>query len=52
LTAEEVTELVAVLEAISQPDIDREVESALARNGELIYDADLTGRSVSGTSTR
>jgi hypothetical protein len=51
LTAEEGTELRAVLEAISQPYIDREVERALELNGELVYDADLTGRSVSSTST-
>jgi hypothetical protein len=51
LSAEEVTELVAVLEEVSQPFIDREVERALALNGELVYDADLTGRPVSSTST-
>jgi hypothetical protein len=50
-TTAEVTELVAVLEAISQPYIDREVERALERNGELVYDADLTGRYVSRLST-
>lgn len=51
LTAEEVTNLVAVLEEISQPFIDQEVERALELNGELVYDADLTGRRVSSTST-
>lgn len=51
LTAEEVTDIVAVLEEISQPFIDREVERALELNGEIVYDADLTGRRVSSTST-
>jgi len=51
LTAEEVTDIVAVLEEISQPFIDREVERAIALNGEIVYDADLTGRRVSSTST-
>jgi hypothetical protein len=47
----EVDALVAVLEAICQPFIDREVEGALQRQGEVVYDADLTGRSVSSTSS-
>jgi hypothetical protein len=51
LTAEEVAALVGVLEEISQPFIDREVERALALMGEVVYDADLTGRCVSSTST-
>jgi hypothetical protein len=51
LTAEEVTDIVAVLEEISQLYIDREVERALELNGEIVYDADLTGRRVSSTST-
>ena len=51
LTSEEVTDLVGALEENSQPFIDREVERALKLNGELVYDADLTGRPVSSTST-
>ena len=47
----EVTELVAMLDQISQPFIDREVDLALKTSGELVYDADLTGRPVSSTST-
>ncbi|MBL1131434.1 MAG: hypothetical protein D8M54_23455 [Chloroflexi bacterium] len=50
LAAAEVTELVATLDSISQPFIDQEVERALAQKGELVYDADLTGRPVSSTS--
>jgi hypothetical protein len=50
LTAAEVTELVAVLDNISQPFIDQEVERALQEAGELVYDADLTGRPLSSTS--
>lgn len=51
LAAAEVTELVATLDSISQPFIDQEVERALAQKGELVYDADLTGRPISSTST-
>lgn len=51
LTAEEVAELAAALERISQPYIDREVALALETAGELVYDADLTGRPVSSTSS-
>lgn len=51
LSAEEVTTLVAVLEEVSQPFIDQEVERALELKGEVVYDADLTGRRVSSTST-
>lgn len=51
LTAEEVAELTTVLERISQPIIDREVALALEQVGELVYDADLTGRPVSSTSS-
>lgn len=40
-----------VLERISQPIIDREVALALEQVGELVYDADLTGRPVSSTSS-
>lgn len=50
LTAAEVPELAAALDSISQPFIDQEVELALEKAGELVYDADLTGRPVSSTS--
>lgn len=51
LTAEEVIELAAALDGISQPFIDQEVALTLEQAGELVYDADLTGRPVSSTST-
>lgn len=51
LTAAEVAELAAVLDSISQPYINREVDLALATIGELVCDADLTGRPVSSTSS-
>ncbi len=51
LTAKEVDDLVAVLESISQPYLEQEVALALATAGELVYDADLTGRPVSSTSS-
>ncbi len=51
LTAAEVEELAAALDGISQPFIDQEVALALEKAGELVYDADLTGRPVSSTST-
>jgi hypothetical protein len=51
LTMPEVEELAAALDSISQPFIDREVDLALKTAGELVYDADLTGRPVSSTSS-
>jgi hypothetical protein len=51
LTAEEVADLAAALDSISQPFINREVDLALETAGELVYDADLTGRPVSSTSS-
>ncbi len=51
LTAEEVADLVAALDSIGQPFIDQEVALALAQAGEVVYDADLTGRPVSSTSS-
>ena len=51
LTMPEVEELAAALDSISQPFIDREVDLALETAGELVYDADLTGRPVSSTSS-
>jgi hypothetical protein len=51
LTELEVKELIAAITAVSQPFIEQECERALARGGQLVYDADLTGRPVSNTST-
>ena len=51
LTTEEVADLATALDRISQPFIDREVALALETAGELVYDADLTGRPVSSTSS-
>ncbi len=51
LTREEVANLATALDSISQPHIDREVALALETAGELVYDADLTGRPVSSTSS-
>lgn len=51
LTTAEVATLAAALEGISQPFIDQEVTLALEKAGELVYDADLTGRPVSSTSS-
>jgi hypothetical protein len=51
LTPEESSDLAAALDSISQPFIDREVELALEQMDEIVYDADLTGRPVSSTSS-
>ena len=51
LTEAEVTDIVAVLDSVSQPFIERELARALERDGCLVYDADLTGRPVSSTSS-
>jgi hypothetical protein len=51
LTSKEAEQIVQALEEISQPILDAEVMLALAKDGELVYDGDLTGRSVSSTST-
>ncbi len=51
LTETEVAAIVAVLDSISQPFIEREMALALERDGYLVYDADLTGRPVSSTSS-
>lgn len=50
-SAENVQELIAVLNAVSQPFVDREVTLALRDTGLLVYDGDLTCRPVSNTST-
>jgi hypothetical protein len=51
LTGNEVADLTAALDNVSQPFIDREVARALETAGELVYDADLTGRPVPSTSS-
>ncbi len=50
-TAEHVQDFVTVLNAVSQPFIDREVTLSVRDMGVLILDGDLTCRSVSNTST-
>jgi hypothetical protein len=50
-TSETAEVLEAVLDGISRPFISREVELALRKQGVLVYDGDLTGHSVSSTST-
>ncbi len=51
LTQAEAEAIVRVLHEISRPIIDEQVTQALAMQGRLIYDGDLTGRPVSSTST-
>jgi hypothetical protein len=51
LTQAEAEAIGQVLRQISQPRIDQQVMQALAEQGRLIYDGDLTGRPVSSTST-
>jgi hypothetical protein len=51
LTQTEAEAIGQVLREISQPLIDEQVTQALATQGRLIYDGDLTGRPVSGTSS-
>jgi primosomal protein N'' len=48
---EEVAALVTALDCVSQPFIDQEVVRALEKDCRLVYDADLTGRPISSTST-
>lgn len=48
---DEVVQIVSVLDQVSQPFIDREVVLGWQRRGELVLDADLTGRPVANTST-
>lgn len=47
----EVETIRQAVDGISQPIIDQETELALDQSGQLIYDADLTGRPVSNSST-
>ena len=51
LTQAEAEAIGRVLREISRPMIDEQVTQALAMQGCLIYDGDLTGLSVSSTST-
>lgn len=51
LMTEEVVVLTKALDGTSQPYIDRVVALALETAGELVYDADLTGRPVSSMSS-
>lgn len=51
LSNEETDALIAVIEGVEQPLIDEEVAWAIQKTGHLVYDFDLTGRSVSNTST-
>ena len=51
LTQAQAEQIVQALERLEQPFIDREVMLALASQGELILDGDLTARPVSDTST-
>lgn len=51
LKREEVQALADGLNAVSQPFIDQEIGRAVEASGRLVYDADLTGRPVSSTST-
>ena len=51
LNDEETQAIIDAVTNIEQPFIDQECERALAMGGMLVYDADLTGRPVSSTST-
>ena len=51
LNDEETEAIIAAVSGVEQPCIDQECERALATAGVLVYDADLTGRPVSNTST-
>lgn len=50
LTQSQAEQIVQALERLERPHIDREVMLALASQGELIFDGDLTARPVSDTS--
>lgn len=51
LSESEVTAIVTAMDSVIQPFIAQETALALERNGYLVYDADLTGRPVSSTSS-
>jgi len=50
LTQKEVAQVLAVLQQVSQPFIDKEAVLALRKTGRLVLDGDLSGRPVSNTS--
>ena len=51
LTQDQAEQIVQALEQLEKPILDREVMLALASQGELVLDGDLTARPVSDTST-
>lgn len=51
MTQDQAEQIVQVLEQLEKPILDREVMWALASQGELVLDGDLTARPVSDTST-
>ena len=51
VSAAEADAIIAALEDIEQPFIEKELALACRRSGHLVYDLDLTGRPVSSTST-
>jgi hypothetical protein len=51
LSEQEAAQIIRVLDEVCHPFIQREIELALHQTGYLVYDADLTGRPVSSTST-
>ena len=51
LTPTEAEQIIAALVQVSQPFIDEDVLQALRQEQRLVYDADLTGRPVSSTSS-
>jgi hypothetical protein len=51
MSTAEADAVIAALEAVEQPFIEKELTLACQRSGHLVYDLDLTGRPVSSTST-
>jgi hypothetical protein len=51
LTMDEAQQFIQCLQRVSQPFIDAEVERAMAEEGRVVYDGDLTGLPVSKSST-
>jgi len=51
LTMDEAQYFIQCLQQVSQPSIDAEVERAMAEEGRVVYDGDLTGLPVSKSST-
>lgn len=50
LTEAEVTEIICMLNELEQPILENELALSLQQKGCLVYDGDLTGRSVSNSS--